>query len=605
VVRVNGKIRGTSNFQLEDKPGSYQIEAALDGYQPGSAAVDLKLGAAAPIELTLQPFPQTVRLVTDFNDGKAVLDDQAPRDQQDGQVTFDAVPPGKHGLKLTSRLGQAEIQFELVPGAVPQLASLPTVKNTAGLVVGSFGNRARVYTTLTAAKVSLDGTAAGDAAPDGLQLTNVATGSHEVMVTDGKTQLKKIIDITAAPALAAFFQSDQNIGTIVVLTGEDGVDVFVDGKKDRRQTSRGGQVRVQREPREYHIKVVKQGFEEVPEQTVKIAKGEEKKLVFKMVPLPTTARLTLQGTPGAQVLIDQNAAGTVQPDGTFQVSNLGPGEHTIELRKDKQKSHAVRRTFATGQTVTLAENELALRGGPGTLRVIVSPGGATVTVQRSGRPPQTLAGAALELDEGSYTVTARAPGYTERTESVEVTGGQVATVNLTLPREQHRAAAQGMEGWEEPGDWAQESGWQVRHGGGFVLYRVAGKPGIYEFTLMAASGGLLRGKAIQWFTGYTDPKNYVLFRMDKDTLRRIQCVNGKRTELTRKNHGLQTKEMIATVRVDISPGLLVTSVLINGKWTTLDSWADSSHNLSAGKFGVLIDGKDEIRLSGFRFVPKE
>jgi serine/threonine protein kinase/ribosomal protein L40E len=604
-IIVNGKIRGTSNFQLEDKPGAYQIDATLEGYQPASAQVQLKLGAKAPVELTLQPLPETVRLVTDFNDGKAVLDDQPPRDQQDGQVTFDAVPPGKHGLKLTSRLGQAEIQFELTPGAVPVLDSLPVVKNTAALVVGSFGNRARVYTTLLPAKVSLDGTPVGDATADGLQLTNVSAGSHELLVSDGKTQLKKVVDVGAAPLLAAYFQSDRNIGTIVVLTGEDGVEVYIDGKKERRQTSRGGQLRVQREPKEYRVRVVKPGFENVPEQTVRIAKGEEKKLTFKMVPLPTTAHLTLQGVPGAQVFIDQNAVGTVLPDGTFQISNLAPGEHTIELRKDRQRSRTVRRAFVAGQTVNLAENEVALRGGPGTLRVVVTPANATVTVMRSGHPPQTLSGSTIELDEGPYTVTARAAGHLERSEQVEVTGGQIVTATLTLPREERRATAMGMEGWQQPGGWKEEAGWQVRHGGGMVLYGVTGKPGVYEFTLMAASGGLLRGKAIQWFINYTDPKNYVLYRMDKDTLRRIQVVNGKRTELARKNHGLAMKEMMATLRVDVSPGLVVVSALNNGKWVTLDSWAESGGNLTAGRFGILIEGKDEMRLSGFRFVPKE
>ncbi len=42
VIRVNGKVRGTSNFELEDKPGSYQVDAQLDGYQPASAAAQLQ-----------------------------------------------------------------------------------------------------------------------------------------------------------------------------------------------------------------------------------------------------------------------------------------------------------------------------------------------------------------------------------------------------------------------------------------------------------------------------------------------------------------------------------------------------------------------------------
>jgi serine/threonine protein kinase/cytochrome c-type biogenesis protein CcmH/NrfG len=605
VIRVNGKIRGTSNFELEDKPGSYQIDAALDGYQPASATAQLKLGMTAPVELTLQPLPQTVRLITDFNDAKVTLDDQEPKAPQDGQVNFDAVKPGKHTIRLTSRLGQAQFDFELIPGAVPRLGGPPEVKNTTGLMVSSFGSQAHVYTTLSAASVALDGAPVGEAGPDGLQLTNLTPGTHELTVASGQTQVKRVIDVGAAPELSAFFQSDQNVGTIVVVTGEDGVDVYVDGRKYRHQTSRGGQLRIQRTPKEYHIRVAKQGFEEVPEQTIQIAKGEEKRLVFQMVPLPTTARLTLRGTPGAEVLIDQNPAGTLLPDGTFQISNLSPGEHVIELRKDRQRSRPIRRTFTAGQTVSVSDNEVALRGGNGTLRVSVSPANATVTVGRDGRAPQPLTGNTMELEEGTYTVAARAPGYTEHSQQVQVTGGQVATVTLTLAKEQRKVVAMGMEGWEQPDAWKQEEGWWVRHGGGYVLYGAADKPGTYEFTLMAASGGLLRGKNLQWFAGYTDSKNYVLFRMDKDNLHRYECVNGKRSELYKKSHGLKFKDMVATIRVEVAPGLVVTRVLRDNHWVVLDSWSAPSHNFAEGRFGILVEGNDEVRLSGFQFIPRE
>jgi len=263
-IRVNGKIRGTSNFELEDMPGSYQIDALLDGYQPASATAQLKAGSAVPIELTLQPLAQTVRLVTDFNDATVALDDQAPRPAQDGLVTFDAVAPGKHTMKLLSRLGQAQLDFELASGAAPLLGAPPTVTNTSAMMVSTFNGQARVYTTLPAAKVLVDGAPAGDAAPGGLQLTNLAPGTHEIAIVSGQTQVKRVVQVGAAPELSAFFQSDQNVGTIVVLTGEDGVDVFVDGKKYRNQTARGGLVRIQRAPKEYHIRVAKPGFGSSP-----------------------------------------------------------------------------------------------------------------------------------------------------------------------------------------------------------------------------------------------------------------------------------------------------------------------------------------------------
>jgi hypothetical protein len=383
------------------------------------------------------------------------------------------------------------------------------------------------------------------------------------------------------------------------------VDVFVDGKKYRSQTSRGGQLRIQRAPKEYHIRVAKQGFQEAPEQTVAIAKGDEKKLVFKLVPLPTTAHLTLHGTPGAEVFVDQSAVGTILADGTFQVQNLSPGEHAIELRKDRQSSRPIRRAFVAGQTVSVGGNEVALLSGNGTLRVTVTPSLAAVTVARSGRAPQALTTSTVELEEGAYTVTAHAAGYLDRSEQVQVNGGQTAAVTLTLVREQHKPVATGMEGWDQPDGWQQDEGWWVRHGGGLVLYRPVGKAGAYEFTLMAASGGLLRGRSLEWFAGFSDPKNYVLFRMDKDSFHRIQVVNGKRNELFKKSHGLKSKELVATIRAEVGPGLVVTKVLEDNQWTVLDSWSAPDINFAERRFGVLIEGKDEVRLSGFKFTPRE
>jgi hypothetical protein len=364
-------------------------------------------------------------------------------------------------------------------------------------------------------------------------------------------------------------------------------------------------LRLQRAPKEYRIRVAKPGFQDAPEQTVQIAKGDEKKLVFNLVALPTAAHLTLQGTPGAEVLVDQKVVGTVLADGTFTVSNLSPGEHAIELHKGRQSSRAIRRTFTAGQTVSVADSDVTLLGGTGTLRVAVTPPLAAVTVAGSGRAPQALTTSTIELEEGSYTVTAHAPGYVERSQQVQVTGGQTATVTLTLPREQHKAAPMGMEAWEHPDAWQQDEGWWVRQGGGPVLCHPAGKPGTYDLTLLAASGGLIRGKTLQWIAGYVDPKNYVLFRLDKDSFHRIQVVNGKRNELFKVNRFLGTKELVATLRVDVGPGLVVTRLLENNKWIVLDSWSAPDINFAQTSFGILIEGKDEVRLSGFKFTPRE
>jgi len=71
------------------------------------------------------------------------------------------------------------------------------------------------------------------------------------------------------------------------------------------------------------------------------------------------------------------------------------------------------------------------------------------------------------------------------------------------------------------------------------------------------------------------------------------------------NRFLGTKELVATLRVDVGPGLVVTRLLENNKWNVLDSWSAPDINFAQTGFGVLIEGKDEVRLSGFKFTPRE
>jgi hypothetical protein len=330
-----------------------------------------------------------------------------------------------------------------------------------------------------------------------------------------------------------------------------------------------------------------------------------------MRPLPAVASLSIRGaTPGAQVLLDQNPVGAVEADGSFSFSNVSPGEHTIELRKDKFRPRQVRRAFVAGQTVQLAESEVALRGTVGTLRVTLSPAGARVVLTRPGEAqPRVISGPSLELEEGSYTLAAQAPGYQDHTEQVQIVAGQTASVNITLSREPQRAAppvaVRGMEGFEDSKAWTQEGNWYVRRGGGFVLYRASPSSGTFTFNIMLAAGGsILRGKRLEWVVGFRDDRNYLLFQLDRESFRRIPVVNGRRTE-TRKPHGLPMKEyLMATLRIDVTSTEVIHRVRKGEQWEVLDSFKVPGPSPAAGQFGLLIQGKDEVRLSDFSFYPK-
>jgi serine/threonine protein kinase len=602
VIRVNGKIRGTSNFKLEIEPGTYQIEATLDGYGPASTSVTVGPQSTVPVQLTLDPLPQAVRIITDLSDGQAALDDQPPQSLQEGQIVFDGVPPGRHTIKLSARGGEAAFTFELANGAAPRISGPPTVKNFSAVLVAGLGMRARLYSTMLPAKAELDGAPAGEIGAEGLELDKLPQGPHELSLSDGKTQLKKIVETGPAPAITAFIQSDQNIGTLVIMAGQDGADVYIDGRKYRRQTSRGGQLRITREPGQHRIRVAKQGFQDAAEQVAEIRKGEETQVAFTLVPIPTTGKLALEGAAaGAQVLLDQAVIGAVSADGSFEYGGIAPGEHTVELRNGRMRSKLVRKNFSAGQEVRLAAADLAMHSNSGTLRVTTSPATAQVTVARNGGQPQPILGGSIELDEGSYIVTARAQGYVPRTERVQVNGGQTASLELTLARERVAKPSHGMEDWENPKAWTADGEWFVHKGEGFILYKPM-PVGSYAFNII-----MTRGKNIEWLVGYKDERNYTMFRLDKENFRRILCVNGKKTEAVKKPHGLNMKDyLMASVQIELTPNAVVQRIQKNGQWVVLDNWAIPDQQAAEGRFGISVPGgRDEVRISGFGFYPKE
>src|SRR4029077_4171222 len=145
-----------------------------------------------------------------------------------------------------------------------------------------------------------------------------------------------------------------NLGSLLVVAGQDDARVFLNGKL-QPQTTRAGQLRLPNlELKDYVVQVSKSGFQDPPQQKIRILKGEQARLVFhlqpqNLQPQPRLASLTIEGgAPGTTVLVDQTLVGTIQPDGTLSVSTVNPGDHTVELRKERFKVRQFKKHFVVG-----------------------------------------------------------------------------------------------------------------------------------------------------------------------------------------------------------------------------------------------------------------
>jgi len=392
---------------------------------------------------------------------------------------------------------------------------------------------------------------------------------------------------TVAPIDQPPAAPDRNVGTLVIVAGQDDARVFLNGKL-QRQVTRTGQLRLANlEPRDYVVQVSKNGFQDAPQQTIRIRKGEEAKLVFNLQPQPHLASLTIQGgAPGTAVLVDQAPVGTIQPDGTLSVSTINPGDHIVELRKDRFKPRQFQKHFVVGASVSLAAADAALEAAPSELKITFTPADAKVALVKGDLLKIVTSGAPLNLPAGTYTLTVRTADRITRSSSLEVIAGQSKTLDLSL-------APNGMSKWDDPAAWKHEGDSFTHKGGDFVLFGVAPTSGTFVFSAMVTKGRLL-----QWVFNYTDSKNYVLLQLDDNSFYRSVFRNGQKTEeIIAPYKG--DKRNFRTLQIRVSATELIHEIKDGDGLRVLDRFTQPGINLAQGKFGFYIPGSDQVAVSSF------
>jgi tetratricopeptide (TPR) repeat protein len=305
-------------------------------------------------------------------------------------------------------------------------------------------------------------------------------------------------------------------------------------------------------------------------------------------PQPRLASLTVQGgSAGAVVLVDQTPAGTVQSDGTFSIASITPGDHTVELRKERFQPRQFKKRFGEGETILLRGADAALEAASGELKITFAPTDAKVALVKGDLLTMVSSGVALNLVPGTYTLTARTSDRFTRSSTVEVIAGQSKSLNLLLTPDS-------MSKWDDPGAWKKEGDSSIRKGGEFVLYGVIPTSGTFVFSAMATKGHLL-----QWVLNYTDSKNYILFQMDDNNFYRTVIRNGKKSdEIIVPDKG--DKKSFRTLIIRVSPTEILHQIKHGSDGTVvLDRWAQAGADTSLGKFGFYLPGNDEVTLSSF------
>jgi len=457
-----------------------QEEQAAAAKATAPAAIGKPNAASIPAPaLSLTP---TLRLYTDLIPGTVVLDDQPPRNLTDGELILDRLQEGTHSIKLSGRSGTAAFQFTVTGKAAPQAAGTPSASNALVVLVSDRDGHGYLQTNAERATIALDGKTAGEASAQGLTLDPLGTADREFEVSRGRDRQRFVWTYTPAPALTVYVKSDPNTGTLVLMTGQDGVEVYIDNGLYRRKTDRGP-LRIPLKVGSYKIRVHKAGFVDPAPLPVEVKKSEETALAFKLEPAAEVATPILTAAPPPPA----------------------PAPPTPEVAGSAEPKTPAADTPAPAASTALNEN-------------------------------------------------------------------------------------------------APTEGVQVRKGGGFVNYGTPKAAGSYSFQAQGRVGGFLKKGKLQWYAGYQDNENYILFSLDGKRASIREVRRGKSIEWNRIPFSADSNKWVA-VSLSIKADSISARVKgDDGSWSDLGSVSSPGRDFTQDKVGVYIPSGDEVAISNFRFA---
>jgi len=294
----------------------------------------------------------------------------------------------------------------------------------------------------------------------------------------------------------------------------------------------------------YPIRVHKDGFVDPPLQWVEVKKAEVTQAKFELSPSANIASLQIRGAPaGTTAYLDRDFVAAIGPDGAAKIFNIKPGEHTIELRHEQDVTKRLLRTFRAGEVLTLS--------------------GADVTLEKT----------SLEGTKPAASVVT--PAATE---------DKGKTANPAAPND------------------GQPEAMRVQKGGGFIPYDTPKAPGHYSFRTQGHVGGILKKGKLQWYAGYQDSLNYILFSLDGKHAEVREMRNGKSILWNRVPYDVDSASWVQ-VDLAVKPGMVSSRVKTGSEnWLDLGSVASFGRDFTQDKVGFYIPPKDEVAVSNFKFA---
>jgi hypothetical protein len=495
------------------------------------------VASAAPVSRT-----PTLRLYTDLVGGTVTIDGQAPRSLADGELVVDNLPPGQHAVKVAAASGSAAFEFEITGRNAPKALGVPQTSNALAVLVSQQDGRGQLVTSVGRSEIMLDGKSVGEANAGGLELADLGKTDHDLQVAHERDRQRFVMTYTPAPVLTVYVKSDSNTGILQVLTGEDGVEIYIDNTLFRRKTEHG-QVRISIRAGRYPIRVHKDGFTDPPPVWVEVKKAEVTPAQFQLLPAGDVAGLQIKGAqPGTTAYLDRDFVAAIGTDGGAKISKITPGEHTVELHHDQATTKKLVRVFRAGETLTLSGADVILEKSTPEAKPAAAPVAVPAAVDNGVQPAKPAAS-------------------------------------------------------ENPLEGAK-----LEKGGGFVPYDTPKSAGHYSFRTQGHVGGVLKKGKLQWYAGYQDSENYVLFILDGKHAEVREMRRGKNIQWNRIPFNFDSSNWVQ-VDMAVKAGSVSSRIrTASDGWMDMGAVSSSGRDFTQDKVGFYIPPNDEVAVANFKFA---
>ncbi|HOP66130.1 MAG TPA: PEGA domain-containing protein [Methanoregulaceae archaeon] len=302
-----------------------------------------------------------------------------------------------------------------------------TVYVRATMVVSKQTGSVSVSSSPDAATATLD-RSASQVTP--CTFANVAMGSHEITISKpGFQTYYSSITVHGGKSteVSAYLVPLQKTGNLAIHSEPGGASVYVDSIYYGSTPATVGNL----VPGNHYVQLRLPGYEDWTGYSNVQAEATTTidPVLVRNPPVSSTGTISVAtNPPGASVYVDGIYRGETPQDGYLFLHDIAIGAHAIEIgRTGYQDYSGTVQVSAAGDTqlsTTLIPNPVATLGG---LSITSSPSGAEVFVDNAYRGITPLV--VNSLEPGSYDVHLKLGGYRDWQSTIQVSGGEIATVN--------------------------------------------------------------------------------------------------------------------------------------------------------------------------------